>query len=525
MIDQSESQSGKCECPSSGNYHQATNTCVICYDPGKPNFNSETGLCEASCSGGQVIEEGTGNCICPEGEMLIKNPTDGSEQCGKCVAPKLRYVDGACECPVDRPHFASSSNECLSCKDHSDGGSTRPWAWMAESERCELLCPEGSGQIFKVPDLEPASKALVTGPRGSCVCPKDTPHWVDGVCINCNDGRPKSVFRAFSQEPSTSALLEEQHVKQRRFLRSTSHQNAALLQLSRQMLTKTDQTIPGRCVCPPDRENFAQSINKCVETCKDGAQWNDQSEQCEVPCDTGMHFDASKGACVCDPPTRMGVDGLCQPGCPASRPVSKPEGGCRRRYAEDCRKIGKVLPDPVTQECRGQFTDATRIKWSREVCKLYLEGKITWRQLSNIVNDIVTANGGKIPKSMKGGTGALENRITETDGYKQVLKNWLTSKGDSKAVNYGIEPRVDEDGNPYVTKLSYNTWQATCNKNSGAPSSRNPGWKCNWLKKSRTRAPFHSGDANKGSLPVPLPRIKPKDAGGEFWVCPAPWDW
>ena len=55
------------------------------------------------------------------------------------------------------------------------------------------------------------------------------------------------------------------------------------------------------------------------------------------------------------------------------------------------------------------------------------------RQLSNIANDIVTANSGKIPKSMKGGTGALENRITATDGYKQILKNWLTSRGDSKA--------------------------------------------------------------------------------------------
>jgi len=244
-------------------------------------------------------------------------------------------------------------------------------------------------------------------------------------------------------------------------------------------------------------------------------------EICQIPCDFGMHYDQRVDACACDAPTRMGNDGRCEAGCPASRPVSRPEGGCRRRNAEDCRAIGKVLPDPITQECRGQFTDATRIKWSRDVCTLYLTGKITWRQLSNIANDIVTVNKGKIPKSMKGGTGALENRVTATDGYKQILKNWLTSKGDSKAENYGLHARVDEDGNPFVTKLSYNTWQANCRKNSGAPGGRNPGWKCNW---GLPRAPFSSSDPKKESLPVPLPRIKPKDGGGEFWVCPAPWD-
>ena len=119
--------------------------------------------------------------------------------------------------------------------------------------------------------------------------------------------------------------------------------------------------------------------------------------------------------------------------------------------------------------------------------------------------------------------GASENRVTVMDGYKQILKNWLTSKGDSKAENYGVQARVDKDGNPFVTKLSYNTWQANCKKNSGASGAKNPGWKCNWGK--LPRAPFSSGDPDKGSLPVPLPRIKPKDGGGEFWVCPAPWDW
>ena len=170
-----------------------------------------------------------------------------------------------------------------------------------------------------------------------------------------------------------------------------------------QISEAAESPTPGVCRCPDDRENFARSKGKCVKTCENGRQWNDDIEICQIPCDLGMHYDKQTDACVCDTPTRMGANGKCVAGCPASRPVSRPDGGCRRRYAEDCRKIGKVLPDPITQECSGQFNDQMRIKWSKEVCTMYLEGKITWRQLSNIANDIVTANNGIIPKSMRGG--------------------------------------------------------------------------------------------------------------------------
>jgi hypothetical protein len=165
-----------------------------------------------------------------------------------------------------------------------------------------------------------------------------------------------------------------------------------------------------------------------------------------------------------------------------------------------------------------------------------LDGTITWHELKVIAEDVTDANGG-VPINCK------TTKTEKLAGYGDILKGWRSmiggsiEKGDSRGANYvnpphcahgrrssgdcedttcdpihecpQFEPYGDTDGGMYVTRVSPEVWQASCNLNSGTKS----GWKCD------LRIPAALREPGQG-IPAPLPRFK---IAGEFWVCPAPW--
>ena len=237
--------------------------------------------------------------------------------------------------------------------------------------------------------------------------------------------------------------------------------------------------------------------------------------------------------------------------CAPNRPYFDAElGHCRRKRAYDCP--GYSLPRIYSQVCtKGKLTEATFAKLSREACNMYFSGLITYREMTEIVTDIVDMN----PNKGKPPPAYQSSNFKKLAGYIDIMTNWpLAAKspklsvkytGDNKGENwmtpqhckYGVgnEPRGDCDnaqcdpdhqcpqlepdvegvgGGPdvYVTKMSETVWKDSCSLNGND-------WKCG------LRIPLQMKKPGAG-VPVPLPRFPLSAAAskkGNYFVCTTPW--
>jgi hypothetical protein len=481
-------------------------------------YNGVKEICEeppAKCENGKVprpeddIGGGGNDCICPTTLPYI---IDGV--CSTCAEPKVRFEstnepsdnEGECHCPL-KQHWDGTN--CIACPSGDN--------WIFNNNECERTCP--NDLIWQ--------KSEYGAESGTCVCPKEKPNLVDGVCRDCQQsGR---------------------------------------------------EYKDGICQCPVGTHyNTAQE--KCITCTKEEPHYDEDMNICRKDCEaTGRSWDAEivndnggNGGCICETPLQWNEQkNKCVKGCPPERPVQD-SFGCRRRRKSDCRNQDI---DPETQKCvsKGAITVATWKARARHMCNQYLSGKITFKEGNIIAKDIYSMNNNQLPDnvgfvkagSAKNSRGAYvfdKKQVlypnVKGKGYSSILKNWRGPKGDGYGYNYDLPEQCPKCNSPttctsqervvcpvyllpystnpdypaensmFVTMITRENWISSCKKGY-VPGSRvknqpDDDWKCKLLK-SKTN---EDGSLIK-AIPVPLPRwiVGEQDASNRpFWICPTDWD-
>ncbi|MBO7332171.1 MAG: hypothetical protein J6U64_00720, partial [Alphaproteobacteria bacterium] len=124
-----------------------------------------------ACTGGQVRDETTCECKCPDGQELC-----GVDCYDVCVGGQIMNPICECECPEDKPDLCK--NECHeACPD----GLTR------DETTCECKCPDGQ-ELCGDDCYDVCDGGQVRNASCECECPAEMPNKCGNVCCvgDCN---------------------------------------------------------------------------------------------------------------------------------------------------------------------------------------------------------------------------------------------------------------------------------------------------------------------------------------------------
>ena len=231
---------GECKCPEEAPHMGIVDgavpesQCMACEVDGT-EFNKDVQKCAPICAKGTILNKEHMACECPEDVPHTVRTTDGSDSCGQCVAPRIRFevmddgsdVKKVVDCP-GWPCFSlpkctggteqsvcddrlAQYDKCRVCQTEVEEARKR----RPDIDVGKCACPEGKeygekadvcvGPCVHPQEYNPAKEICeeppavcengkINAPEGSptegeCVCPDDKPHFLGTLCGTCMEPR------------------------------------------------------------------------------------------------------------------------------------------------------------------------------------------------------------------------------------------------------------------------------------------------------------------------------------------------
>jgi hypothetical protein len=141
------------------------------------------GVCQAAGSGGGCtggkIDDGFGNCVCPEGEVEIDGVCQAVGSGGGCTGGKIDDGFGNCVCPEGEVEIDGV------CQAAGSGGGLHRRQELDPMGFGNCVCPEGEVEIDGVCQAAGSGGGCTGGKIddgfGNCICPEGEVE-IDGVC-------------------------------------------------------------------------------------------------------------------------------------------------------------------------------------------------------------------------------------------------------------------------------------------------------------------------------------------------------
>jgi hypothetical protein len=340
------------------------------------------------CTGGK-IDDGFGNCVCPEGEVEIDGVCQAAGGGGGCTGGKIDDGFGNCVCPegeVEIDGVCQAAAAIAACAlsggimvngvcvdvdgddddDDDEGGCT---GGKIDDGFGNCVCPEGEVEIDGVCQAAGGGGGCTGGKvddgAGNCVCPEGKVEDANGVCQAAGGGGACTGGR--TRDPITDECVCPS---------DKPNFNAATQQCEgvggggQGACTggRTRDPITDECVCPSDKPNFNAATQQCEGVgsggqgaCTGGRTRDPITDECVCPSDK-PNFNAATQQCE-------GVGGGGQGACTGGRtrdpitdecvcPSDKPNFNAATQQCEgvgpgtgpgEC--LGGKTRDPVTQQC------------------------------------------------------------------------------------------------------------------------------------------------------------------------------
>jgi hypothetical protein len=239
------------------------------------------GVCQAAGSGGGCtggkIDDGFGNCVCPEGEVEIDGVCQAVGGGGGCTGGKIDDGFGNCVCPEGEVEI---DGVCQAAG--SGGGCT---GGKIDDGFGNCVCPEGEVEIDGVCQAVGSGGGCTGGKIddgfGNCVCPEGEVE-IDGVCQaagsggGCTGGKIDDGFG--------NCICPEGEVEIDGVCQAAGGQGACTG-------GRTRDPITDECVCPSDKPNFNAATQQCEGVgpgtgpgeCLGGKTRDPVTQQCVCP--------------------------------------------------------------------------------------------------------------------------------------------------------------------------------------------------------------------------------------------------
>jgi hypothetical protein len=273
------------------------------------------GVCQAAGSGGGCtggkIDDGFGNCVCPEGEVEIDGVCQAAGSGGGCTGGKIDDGFGNCVCPEGEVEIdgvcqaAGSGGGCTGGKiDDGFGNCVCPEGEVEIDGVCQAagsgggctggkiddgfgncVCPEGEVEIDGVCQAAGSGGGCTGGKIddgfGNCVCPEGEVE-IDGVCQAAGSGGGCTGGKI--DDGFGNCVCPEGEVEIDGVCQAAGGQGACTG-------GRTRDPITDECVCPSDKPNFNAATQQCEGVgpgtgpgeCLGGKTRDPVTQQCVCP--------------------------------------------------------------------------------------------------------------------------------------------------------------------------------------------------------------------------------------------------